>query len=796
MKKFLSLMMSLLLITLTASGAFAVIYGEAGYETEGQTEATAWEINSAKVLMKVRDDVNDGKFRDSYPYFKLIKDIDITSETDWNPIGSGNKSIYKDFPFNGVFDGDGHTVKVKISKFGYNERAGLFGNVNGGTIKNLSVQGNISYHEVLGAGDAGGIVCYLHSGTIQKCTFDGYISIQGSQEYSGLRNPAGGIVGRTDGNTCKIINCKVGSKQETTIHAVNGQGTGAGGIVAVFNDASTTTQLVGNYAKLRFTGSPAKSGGIYAERSGFKGTVSNNTYVDPDEPDDPEEPEPEELEMEAEYETNWTVKKSYSATAEVKGGTAPYKWTKSGTATWLALKNKTGNQVTLAGTPKEAGTFTVKIKVTDADGQTESKSFKIKVTAPTITGTFKAGVIKTTYSGSATVSGGLAPYTWTKSGVPAGLTFKISGTNKNKITLSGKPTTAKSYSFKVTAKDKNGASVSKTFAIKITQPAITGTFKAGVTNTTYSGSATVSGGTAPYTWTKSGVPAGLTFKISGTNKNKITLSGKPTKVGTYSFKVTAKDKNKISATKTFTIKITKPAPKLAISGSFNEGFLGETYSQTLKVTGGTTPYTWKKSGTLPNGLKISKNSTGTTLKLSGTPSVAGDFSFKFTVTDAKGLVLTKTYAINISEEEEFEEVDINSAKAKAKLTDASTIINVNKKSSEPEINKKFSVATTELKVLSEDVLWQGEGRDEDLIEVKADTPVNFIIGEWVNASGVKVNVKAEDIYIYVDDKPIEDILASESGEFVIPAEFVHGDFKVQAKANEFETIELFISAIK
>ena len=42
-------------------------------------------------------------------------------------------------------------------------------------------------------------------------------------------------------------------------------------------------------------------------------------------------------------------------------------------------------------------------------------------------------------------------------------------------------------------------------------------------------------------------------------------------------------------------------------------------------------------------LKISKTSTGTALKLSGTPSKAGDFTFTLTVTDSAGLSTSKTY---------------------------------------------------------------------------------------------------------------------------------------------------------
>ncbi|MEU9098426.1 putative Ig domain-containing protein [Streptomyces sp. NPDC048361] len=136
------------------------------------------------------------------------------------------------------------------------------------------------------------------------------------------------------------------------------------------------------------------------------------------------------------------------------------------------------------------------------------------------------------------------------------------------------------------------------------------------------------GGTAPYTWSATGLPPGL-----GIEATTGTVSGTPSKTGTYAVTVTATDHAGKSGSAGFTWTITAPGtggPTLGDPGS-QSVYVGRPVSLALHAAGGTGPYTFTAAN-LPAGLTIGS----TTGVVSGTPTAWGSRNATLTVTDAAG----------------------------------------------------------------------------------------------------------------------------------------------------------------
>lgn len=156
------------------------------------------------------------------------------------------------------------------------------------------------------------------------------------------------------------------------------------------------------------------------------------------------------------------------------------------------------------------------------------------------------------YSAQITMRTTGAPYTFTitSGALPAGLTLETVGSRV--AVISGTPTVAGNYSFRVTVTDNTHNSVSKDYTLTVLGITNSDTLPAATVGTAYSEALTAVGGTAPYTFTLElgTLPDGLTLASDGT------ISGTPTTGGDASFVVGVADSGTAFCTKTFSLHVT------------------------------------------------------------------------------------------------------------------------------------------------------------------------------------------------------------------------------------------------
>lgn len=141
------------------------------------------------------------------------------------------------------------------------------------------------------------------------------------------------------------------------------------------------------------------------------------------------------------------------------------------------------------------------------------------------------------------------------------------------------------------------------------------------------------GGTAPYSWSATSVPAAMSFSTAGV------LSGTPNSAGSFTISVTVTDSSKTTSSGRFAISI---AGITITSSSLPSATAGTAYSGTLAATGGIGTLSWTAFG-LPSGMTLSAAGA-----FGGTPGSAGSSQVTVTVTDSAGNTASQTYTLTVA----------------------------------------------------------------------------------------------------------------------------------------------------
>lgn len=106
------------------------------------------------------------------------------------------------------------------------------------------------------------------------------------------------------------------------------------------------------------------------------------------------------------------------------------------------------------------------------------------------------------------------------------------------------------------------------------------------------------------------------------------ISGTPSATGTFNFTIRYTDDSALYTDRAFSIVITEATQPLNLADFLVDCTFPAGCSATLQATGGTSPYTYAYTGSLPSGVTLASDGT-----ISGIPSQPGDFDITVTATD-------------------------------------------------------------------------------------------------------------------------------------------------------------------
>lgn len=194
------------------------IVGYAG----GGTEEDPYQIYTASDLANIN----------SYSYYKLMNDIDLTDYIDannpaegWQPIGFTGGGTMKQL------DGDGHLIKGLWFSRGSNQNCGLVSNIENATVKNLRIK------IASGKECKGGLCTGIAVGKASNCALENIV-VEGAVQGADY---VGGVIGKAESTTVTNVTAKA-----TKVTGTNYVGGIVGKINADATQCSADATIVGS----------------------------------------------------------------------------------------------------------------------------------------------------------------------------------------------------------------------------------------------------------------------------------------------------------------------------------------------------------------------------------------------------------------------------------------------------------------------------------------------------------------------------------------------------------------------
>jgi predicted extracellular nuclease len=178
--------------------------------------------------------------------------------------------------------------------------------------------------------------------------------------------------------------------------------------------------------------------------------------------------------------------------------------------------------------------------------------------------------------------------------------------------------------------------------LNLTCPAVSiepASLPAGTAGAPYDQTLTAAGSVSGFTFTVTGggLPDGLSLSTAGT------ISGSPTRTGTFPFTVTATAGAGCAGSREYSLTINCPVIAIKPDGIAG-AFRGQPYSVAFSTMGGVGNVTLSFSGPRPQGLSF--NAAANTL--AGTPTQTGNFPFTITATDANGCTSSREFVLAVN----------------------------------------------------------------------------------------------------------------------------------------------------